>query len=261
VNRSQIRSKRSLENVEPCSYECDKCQDQCVVIDYERNIAVQCTCVKQRRINKVLKHSNIGDEFRSKTFGSFDLKGKDTRIVQAYRLARGYADRFNSIRSSDKNGFGIAGAVGIGKTHLLCAIANQLLNQGVGVRYFNFVTGFKEMFAKYDDGGQAVEEIRWELMNCDVLMLDDIAKGKRKGKAVDISKSVYDEIYGIVDYRYFNRLPIIWSSEMYAGLSRDEVLGEATATRLIEKSHIANVMYGKNEQFGSLNYRLRNFAG
>jgi DNA replication protein DnaC len=233
-----------------------------VVIDYERNVAVPCVCAKQRRINKVLKHSNIGDEFRSKTFDSFSQDDKDSRVVRAYRLAKGYAEKFESIRTSEKCGFGIVGAVGIGKTHLLCAIANKLLNDGVGVRYFNFVTGFKEMFAKYDDGGKAVEEIRFELMSCDVLMLDDVAKGKRsKTRPLEISKSVYDEMYGIVDYRYFNRLPIIWSSEMYAGLSRDEVLGEATATRLIEKSHIANVMYGKNEQFGSLNYRLRNFAG
>lgn len=268
-------------------YDCTTCKDECLVaVNDETGERVpvghvslfdfsvhppflkphhveSCTCVSRKRVNKVLKHSHISDEFRKRTFETFGTDGKDSRIQRAARLAKGYADKFDTIRVSSKNGFGIVGAVGIGKTHLLCAIANTLLDAGVGVRYFNFVTGFKEMFAKYDEGGQAVEEIRWELMTCDVLMLDDVAKGKfdRRSQSVDIKRSVYEETYTIIDYRYENRLPIIWSSEMYADLAGDGVLGEATATRLFEKSHIANVMYRKGEARGSLNHRLIGFEG
>lgn len=232
-----------------------------MIVDQVNNIAKPCDCINRRRVNRVLKHSHISEEFRSKTFANFDLEGRDQRIVRACRLAKGYADKFEVIRKSDKNGFGVAGAVGTGKTHLLCAIANSLLEGGIAVRYFNFVTGFKEMFAQYDKGGEAVEAIRWELMTCEVLMLDDLAKGKVnwRTKTVDIKQSVYDETYAIIDYRYENHLPIIWSSELYGGLAQDGVLGEATATRLFEKSHIANVMYRDGEPKGSLNHRLRNF--
>lgn len=242
-------------------YFCPKCKDEMVIVDLTKNAAAQCDCINRRRVNRVLKHSHISDEFRSKTFENFDLEGKDQRIVRAYRLAKGYAEKFDEVRKSSKNGFGIAGAVGIGKTHLLCAIANTLLERGIAVRYFNFVTGFKEMFAQYDKGGEAVEAIRWELMTCEVLMFDDLVKGKVnwKTKTVDIKQSVYDETYAIIDYRYENHLPIIWSSELYGGLAQDGVLGEATATRLFEKSHIANVMYRNGEAKGSLNHRLRGF--
>lgn len=232
-------------------------------MDRERNVAFPCDCVKRRRVERVLKHSHIGEEFRKKTFDTFAAKGKDRRIQRAYQIAKGYAEHFDRVRKSERNGLGIVGAVGTGKTHLLCAVANYLLSQGIQVRYFNFVTGFKEMFAKYDEGGKAVEDIRWELQTCDVLMLDDLAKGKidRKVGGIDIKKTVFDEVYGIVDYRYFNGLPIIWSSELYAQLAEDNVLGEATATRLFERSHIVNMTYAKGEPVGSLNYRLRDFGG
>ena len=218
----------------------------------------QCTCVSRRKVNKVLKHSHISEEFRKRTFESFVIQGKDARVQKAYRLAKRYTETFEDRRHEGKSWFGLVGAVGIGKTHLLCAIANELLDSGVAVRYFNFVTGFKEMFAKYDQGGSAVEEIRWELMTSEVLMLDDLAKGKidKKAKSVNISQSVFNEIYAIVDYRYENNLPIIWSSELYEDLALDGVLGEATASRLFEKSHIADLMYRKDEQQGFLNHRL-----
>ncbi len=240
-------------------YECDLCKDECVIVDYEHNTAYPCSCILQKRINRVLRHSRISEEFKSKTFASFEIRGKDERIVAAFQMAKHYADEFERIGSSEKNGFGIVGASGVGKTHLLCSIANSLLARGIGVRYFNFVTGFKEMFARYDDGGQAVEDIRFSLMSCDVLMLDDVAKGKpdRKTGHVEIGKGVYDEMYTIVDYRYEHRLPILWSSELYSKLASEEVLGEATATRLFEKSRIATILYRRDEPNGMLNYRIR----
>jgi len=224
--------------------------------------AIQCPCVKRKRVNRVLKHSHISDEFRKRTFDNFDTADKDARISYAYRLAKRYVEKFDDIRNTDQNGLGIVGAVGVGKTHLLCAVANALLERGVAVRYFNFVTGFKEMFAKYDSGAQAVEEIRWELMTCEVLMLDDLAKGKvdRRTGVVDIKESVFNETYAIVDYRYENGLPILWSSEMYTDLADDGVLGQATATRLYERSHIADVTYKGGEASGALNHRFRNFG-
>jgi DNA replication protein DnaC len=262
IRKSQGNVKDQAVSMAAKTYECDLCKDECVIIDQERNTATVCTCVAQKRIERVLRHSRISEEFRSKTFASFDIDGKDERIVKAYKMAKQYAIRFDDILKTEKNGFGIVGASGVGKTHLLCAIANDLLSSGIGVRYFNFVTGFKEMFAKYDDGGQAVEDIRFALMSCDVLMIDDIAKGKldRKTGHVEIGKGVYDEMYAIVDYRYENRLPIIWSSELYSKLVSEDILGEATATRLFEKSTVATILYGKDEPVGMLNYRIRHLV-
>lgn len=234
-----------------------------VIINRETNSAKPCECVQRRKVERAIKRSRIGPGFRTKTFDSFDIEGKDARIVRAFKLAKGYAEKFDKVRGEERNSLGIVGAVGSGKSHLLCAVANQLLDQGVDVRYFNFVIGFKELFALYDQegGGKLVDDIRWDLQTCELLVLDDIAKGKRdRAGTVDVRRSVFDEVYAIVDYRYFNHLPILWSSELYDELADDNVLGEATASRLIEMSHMASIEYRKGEPIGSLNYRLRDLA-
>jgi len=205
----------------------------------------------------VLKHSQIGEEFRAKTFENFDIEGKDARIVTAAKMAAQYVRTFDEIQHTASNSFGITGAVGCGKTHLVTAISNRLLQRGIAVRYFNFVTGFKEMFSRYDQGGSAVEEIRHELQTCEVLMFDDVAKGKpdKRTKLPEVKESVFLETYAIVEYRHFNRLPILWTSELRDGLL--DVMGEATASRLFQMSagRIAEVAYQKGEKF-TLNHRL-----
>lgn len=248
-------SKRNAQPKTPV--ECPECGDEGVIVDWANNQAKPCHCIKIKRINRVLKHSHIGDAFRSKTFENFSLEDKDERIVRAAKMATQYVREFDVIRSTEKNSFGIVGAVGSGKTHLVVAIANRLLQRGIGVRYFNFVTGFKEMFAKYDEGGAAVEEIRHELQTCEVLLLDDVAKGKpnRQTKLPDVSDAVFIEMYGIIEHRYFANLPILWTSELHEELL--DVLGQATASRMFERSagRIADVSYRKGEKYG-MNYRL-----
>ena len=235
-----------------------------MIVDWERNAARQCDCVQVKRINHVLQHSKIGAEFRAKTFDNFIATNADIRIQRAFKTAKAYVEKFNEIRSAESNSIGFVGAVGVGKTHLASAVSNALLAKGIGVRYFNFVTGFKEMFARYDQGGGAVDEVRQALFAADVLFLDDVGKGKinRNTGLVELTKGVVDELYAIVNYRYDNRKPIIWTSEVYEDLL--DVLDDsgATASRLFQMSrgNIADMMYRKGEDITSLNWRLKEGA-
>lgn len=242
----------------PKTFECDDCKDEGVIPDFARNVAVQCPCMKLKRVNHVLKHSKIGAEFRAKTFENFTFANKDIRIVQACKMAQKYADNFDEIRATEANSFGFAGAVGSGKTHMASAVANALLARGIVVRYFNCVTGFQEMFAKYDEGGAAVDAIRQDLFSADVLFLDELGLGKLnpKTKLNELSEPVIRELYSIVNYRYDNRLPIIWTSEMFEDLL--DVLRPRTASRLFQMSagNIAQIMYEQGENIHSLNHRL-----
>lgn len=239
-------------------YECEKCKDEGVIPNWDNGTASPCDCVSRKKFARDMKHSRIGMEFQSKTFENFTTSGMDTRIRKAAAVARAYADTFDVIRSTEGNSLGIAGAVGSGKTHLLCAVANQLISRGVSVRYFNALNGFKEMFARYDAGSAAVEALRWELQSCEVLAFDDIGKGKpdKRTRLPEMSRAVYEEIYALIEHRYFNRLPIIWTSEILDELLA--VIGEASASRLFEMSngHLVAIRYLENDREYSLNYRL-----
>ncbi len=232
-----------------------------MIVDWEAGTARQCDCIARRRVAKVMRNSKIGQAFRDKTFENFSLQGLDPRIVKAWHVAKDYADHYEERRFTDQNGLGIAGAVGSGKTHLLCAVANELLQRGIGVVYFNFVSGMKEMFAAYDRGGQAVQQIREALQTCDVLFIDDLAKGKPNDKTglPEVRSSAYEEIYTILDYRVFNGLPVLWSSEISTAMI--QVLGQATAGRLLQNSVLVDLTYQSGEPVGCMDYRLMNFLG
>lgn len=236
--------------------ECMVCGDEGVIVDWARNVARPCSCVEKRMVQRLIRSSRIGDEFRSKTFENFVIEGKDERVVKAAKMATQYVRTFDQSRHSARNSFAVCGAVGSGKTHLAVAVANRLLQRGVEVRYFNFVTGFKEMLARYDDGGSAVEEVRHDLQTCEVLLLDDVAKGKpdRRTKLPSISDAVFSELYSIVEHRYFHRLPLLWTSELREDLI--DVIGEATASRLFQMSDIAEIAYLDGEAPTTLNHRL-----
>jgi DNA replication protein DnaC len=254
---------QSGNNEQDKSYECYKCRDKGIYSNGYRNGVEywkQCECITIRRSKKLMKSSQLSEEFLSKSFDNYRNWAKDERLNQLWKAAKKYSTNFNELRKSEEgHSFGMAGAVGIGKTHLGSAIANHLMRQGIQIVYFNFVNGFKEMFSHYDNGGLEVQKIRESIQRCEVLFLDDIGKGRvnLQTGVPDITKGVYDEMYGLIEYRYFNKLPIIWTSEYELELI--DMLGEATASRLMQMTgkNLITAFYSEGETKGKLNYRLR----
>ncbi|MDU7905140.1 MAG: ATP-binding protein, partial [Peptostreptococcaceae bacterium] len=109
------------------SYNCDKCRDLTFILDGD--IAVSCDCRSLRQAESILKLSGISEEFRKKTFDSFNY-AYDIQTIDAYSKASGYYSSFLDIRCSRKNSIMFLGQVGSGKTHLSLAIANKLMDDG-----------------------------------------------------------------------------------------------------------------------------------
>lgn len=249
------------------TYQCNKCKDQegyLVTIDGQP-MYEQCECRDKKRLQKILQSSNITADFQRKTFGNFIDWSGDQRHQTLYQKAYTYAKDYEEARGKEEgHSLGLVGASGSGKSHAAFAVANNLMvKKGVKVLYFNFVNGFKEMFSRYDAGSSDVQRIREGLQMAEVLLIDDILKGKpdeKKGYP-EISKAVYDEMYGLIEFRHFNHKPTIWTSEFYYELI--PALGEATASRLFEMSrgNIGKALYTPDEvnagEIGKLNYRLR----
>ena len=134
------------------------------------------------------------------------------------------------------------GQVGSGKTHLSLAIANSLMNDCVGVLYMPYrdvLTRIKQSIMDKE----VYESIVSRYKSAKMLLIDDLFKGS-------ISKSDVNIMFEIVNFRYFNNLPMIISCEM--GI--DEILDvdEAVGSRLYEMSRDYLVkMEGKK-----LNYRI-----
>lgn len=220
-------------------YKCEKCRDLTFIL--KEDMAVPCYCRALREAKDILKSSGISDEFSKKTFDSFNYT-YDIQVIDAYRKAREYVKKFDEIKNSRRNSIMFLGQVGSGKTHLSLAIANSLMNDCVGVLYMPYrdvITRIKQNVMDKE----VYERIVGRYKNAKVLLIDDLFKGS-------ISKSDVNIMFEIVNFRYFNNLPMIVSCEM--GI--DEILDvdEAVGSRLYEMSRGYLVeLRGKK-----LNYRI-----
>ena len=205
------------------SYKCDKCRDLTFILDDD--VAVSCDCRGLRQAERVLKLSGISEEFRNKTFDSFNY-AYDMQTIDAYSKACGYYSSFLDIKGSRKNSIMFLGQVGSGKTHLSLAIANKLMDDGFGVLYMSYrdvITRIKQNIMD----GEEYERIVARYKNAKVLLIDDLFKGS-------VTKSDINIVFEVVNFRYFNNLPMIVSSEKGARELLD--IDEAIGSRLIEMS-------------------------
>lgn len=118
------------------------------------------------------------------------------------------------------------GQVGSGKTHLSLAISNKLIKNCVGVLYMSYrdvITRIKQNIMD----GEEYERLVSRYKNAKVLLIDDLFKGS-------VTKSDVNIMFEIINFRYFNNLPVIVSSEKYAQELLD--IDEAVGSRLIEMS-------------------------
>lgn len=195
----------------------------------------------------MIEASKITDEFRSKGFKNFDKDTVENEVIQAYNKAIRYSRDFEKIRNERVNSIALLGNSGIGKTHLLMAIANNLLARGVEVIYFPWVEGMENLLDFKGDRKPTIERMQ----QCEVLFLDDLFKGRDNPTPFQ-----FETAWGILNYRYLNNKPILVSSER----SISDLLGidEAFGSRIAEMTRKYRVVVHGDRDI--LNYRLREDA-
>lgn len=253
IGQQQMPSQTDLDR-----YECSICKDQEIILCGE--VVVECKCAPAKRIQRTMRSCNIGDEIKIKTFDTFGLD-VDPAIAEIKRTCQSYTkglvsyyERHQTLKGAPS--FGLCGTSGLGKTHLITAIAGELISAGVTPVFFNWVSTFKEWMSWYDKDKIMVNRLRDKFCTADILIIDDLCK--------DCTKDTWVvEMYGIIDYRYRKQLPIIFTSEYYGELVT--LLSEAQFGRLYEMTknpktgqHYVLKCFVKNgEDPLKYNYRLR----
>lgn len=205
-------------------------------------VAVSCECREMEKLMNQWKTAGINPEKRTQTFSNFQVWNEYSRKAKDTSIA--YYKDFENIRKNRKNSIMICGQVGSGKTHLSVALALNFLNKNIKVVYMPYRDVITKIKQKMLDD-EHYKKIISKYKTCDVLLMDDLFKGK-------INETDINVVFEILNYRYLNHLPIIVSTEFTVEklLSFDEAIG----SRIYEmcKDYIVEI-----EKCKENNYRLR----
>lgn len=235
-------------------YECDICHDtEWIDVKDEFGLyssSMPCKCREAKLYKRILESCGIAEDFLTKNFDNFKVLNKPTEVL--YNKAKEYADTFHLIRETKNNSLAILGQVGSGKSHLTIAVANELMRKNIGVRYMQYredIPKIKQCAMDQDNYNKEMN--KWK--NSTVLLIDDLFKRAttktQHGEFLNDSDSRI--MFEIINHRYFNKLPIIVSSEH--SVMKLLELDEAIGSRIIEmcKGHTVEIKGIEN------NYRLR----
>lgn len=188
--------------------ECPKCQDmEGYITRNEEGYEVWtfCVCRQRKRIERLFKSSQITEGFRKLGFRNFKTAGRPQPVIDAYECAELYLKSFKQIRNERQNSIALLGEPGSGKTHLLMAISNNLIQKhGIQVIYFPWV----EVWNEIRDNLDLLQENIYRLQRAEVLFIDDLFKGRETPTDFQL-----EQLFAIVNYRYLNNLPMLVSSE------------------------------------------------
>ena len=131
-------------------------------------------------------------------FDDFVTRGRDASVRNALKIARRFAE-------TPQRCVMLWGGYGTGKTHLVMAVANELLERGVGVLAFTAPDLLDMLREGYEDGSYA--RLLGAAKSAEVLLLDDL--GSERGTAWADEK-----LFQVVDARYREQRPLLISSNV-----------------------------------------------
>lgn len=234
--------------IQSTSYKCDKCKDTTWIL--RDTGCVRCSCYEMDYIKRLWENYGIKAEEVKKLN---EFKAFDSLTTNLKTKASNYITQFKEIYSERENSFGVLGQSGSGKSHVSIAIGAALLNQNFKVVYMPYLEVMRELKANTMD-----DEYYNRLINrykqAEVLIIDDLFKDKVKsGKLTgDLTEADMKHIYPILNYRYLNKIPTIFSTECDIDMLLE--LDEALAGRIVESCG-KNITLIKGQGY---NYRLRN---
>ena len=168
--------------------------------------------------------AGMGARFEQCTFDNYNVSDGSRLMFEAAQLL--VANFIYGVRPADR-GLIFTGSVGNGKTHLTAAIINELVKEKVGCRFQPVPELLRKIRATFNrDSSVDENDIISELVNCSLLVLDDVGSEKWTEWAESI-------LYQIIDERYRELRPMVITTNLnLEGL--EAALGMRAFDRLLE---------------------------
>ena len=150
------------------------------------------------KIDEIIKNSKMSKRNLNYKFENFEVNSNNKKVYQSLKE---YSEKL--ANSVERKGLILAGNNGVGKTHLACSIANELIKNGIPIIYGTLINLLAELKNTYDVYNNISEMKIIKLYEkVDLLIIDDLGKEKP-------SEWGLEKLFTIINSRYENNLPVI----------------------------------------------------
>jgi len=183
------------------------------------------------KLLNTFEKSNIPLRYREKDFDNY-VCDNDENKLNALKLIKSYYNEITNNKLKLGEALILCGKVGTGKTHLACAIANDLIYKKIGTVFFatayEIISIIRETYRK--DSKKSTYEVMKELKEYDLLIIDEVG----------VQRGTEDEqmlLFDIINSRYSYLKSIILISNLnITGI--ETFLGERVIDRMKENNGI-----------------------
>jgi DNA replication protein DnaC len=188
-------------------YDCKKCNNNGTIPKlYWHNgdftiYETVCNCYKLKKSLAEMKRNNLLPLLQKRKFNNFIVKEKFQANIK--KIAENF---LNSVLKGKNKSFFIGGQTGCGKTHICCAILNELVKKGIFIKYFDYLNDIDKLKKLQFQDVELFQQTKEEYKTADFLYFDDFLYDTPSEADIKL-------LFDIINNRYNNDKPIIISSE------------------------------------------------
>ena len=190
------------------------------------------------KVDKIIKNSKKSKRNLNYKFENFEVNSNNKKV---YQSLKNYSEKL--VNEVERKGLILVGNNGVGKTHLACSIANELIKNGIPIIYGTLINLLAELKNTYDVYNISEMEIIKLYEKIDLLVIDDLGKEKP-------SEWGLEKLFTIINSRYENNLPVIITTnyDQNSLINRLSINGEietvnSIISRLYEMCYLVKIEY------------------
>lgn len=161
-----------------CSEVCARCGGERYLLREEGGyqVAAPCECMGLVRRVMAFNDAQIPAGYANRTAASFLDRG-----LESLKKAKAAVNKYRvSMVTDEMRGLLLIGGLGLGKTHLVCALLSYFtLERGIGCRFIDYSDLMARIRATFDEASEERASVIIEnLVQTPVLAIDDLGKGQ-----------------------------------------------------------------------------------
>ncbi len=179
---------------------------------------VECKChaektreeVRQNRLKSACNFAKMPKEFADIRLDDYKINtakvdDDSKKTVQAKRIAVAYIEKFKEMQTTGTGLYLHSNSKGSGKTMLAAIIGNELIEQGIAVRYATMADILSKIKNTFNDKTETESKLISELQEVELLILDDLGIEK-------VTEWGNEKVYSIINQRMITNKPVIVTS-------------------------------------------------